>query len=85
MFNSVRELFALLRAPWRWARVRCPLCNRDLFASFPPHTVGSAPCRACRDTTPTDLRMGLWGGLAEFPAEADRLSGPEPAPVEAGR
>lgn len=85
MFNAVGKSFSFVRARWRWVHGRCPLCNRDLFASSPSPTAGSARCRACQDTTPADLRMGLWGGLVDFSAEEDRLSSPDSVPAEAGR
>jgi hypothetical protein len=77
MFTPVGQLVGFLRAPWRWAHGRCPRCNRPLYASFPYDTAGPPGCPVCKDTTATDLRMGLWGGLAEFPVEADPLSDPE--------
>ncbi|HJT76712.1 MAG TPA: hypothetical protein VJ739_05875 [Gemmataceae bacterium] len=74
MLNSVVSTFTFLRAKWRRTHGRCRLCNRNLYALLPPSTAGSPVCPSCKDITTADMRMGVWGGLADFPAEAD-LSG----------
>jgi hypothetical protein len=83
MFNLVATLLMSLRANWRWAHGHCPLCNRNLYAKFPRYLAGSPNCPVCKDETETDLRMGLWGGLAEFPAESGLVDEPASLPVEA--
>jgi hypothetical protein len=80
MRNPVESLFKFLRTKWRWAHGRCPLCNRQLYASSPASVVGPSNCPACKDSTTADLRMGVWGGLADFSAEADLVSDPAVCP-----
>jgi hypothetical protein len=53
---AVRVL-TFMRARWRWARGRCPRCNRDLDASRPNHMASDPPCPVCRDETQMDLRV----------------------------
>lgn len=81
MLNPVVSTFTFLRAKWRWTHGRCRLCNRNLFALLPPYTAGSPICPACKDVTNADMRIGVWGGLADFPAEADPLAEPAPRAV----
>jgi hypothetical protein len=78
VLNPVVCTFTFLRAKWRWTHGRCRLCNRNLYALLPPCTARPPDCPACKDVTAADMRMGVWGGLADFPAEADRLGGPAP-------
>jgi hypothetical protein len=85
MFNAVARSFMFLRARWRWVRGHCPRCNRTLYARFSHPMAGNADCPVCKDETETELRMGLWGGLAEFPAEAGVVSDPDCPPVGADR
>jgi hypothetical protein len=43
-------------------------------------------CPVCKNATATELRMGLWGGLADLPAEAGLVNDGElPPAVPAGR
>jgi hypothetical protein len=76
MLNPVVRTFRFLRAKWRWTHGRCRLCNRNLYARLPGCTATSPDCPACKDISTADMRMGVWGGLAEFPAEAGRLGEP---------
>ncbi len=77
MFNPVTQMVRFLRARWRWARGRCSLCNRHLYP-VSRHFVADHPgCLLCKEATESELRMGLWGGLADFPAEESVLSDPE--------
>ncbi len=82
MLNPVVSTFTFLRAKWRWTHGRCRLCNRNLYALLPPGTDGSPDCPACKGITASAMRIGLWGGLADFAAEADLLAGHPPRPVE---
>jgi hypothetical protein len=79
MFNPAEEVLTFLRGRWRWAHGHCPLCNRNLYAALPNCTGGSPNCPACEGQTQTELRMGMWGGLADSTAEMGLLN--EPAPV----
>jgi hypothetical protein len=85
MFNSVVQLWNHLRARWRWAHGRCSRCNRSLYATFPNNVAADPNCPVCKDERATDLRMGLWGGLADLPAEVGVLSDHEFPPVETHR
>jgi hypothetical protein len=76
MFNRVEKVRTFLRAGWRWAHGHCPLCNRNLYATFPNSMTDDANCPVCKDQTEAELRMGMWGGLAEFPAEGGLLTDP---------
>ena len=57
MFNLFEKLFMPLRARWRWVRGRCPLCNRNLYATFPYYMADYPDCPVCKDETRTGLRM----------------------------
>ena len=57
MFNSFAKVLMFLRARWRWACGRCPLCNRNLYATFPYYMADYPNCPVCKDETETDLRM----------------------------
>src|SRR5690348_15788414 len=83
MFKPVAQLLMLLRARWRWAHGRCSLCNRHLYATSPHYVAGYPSCPLCKEVTESELRLGLWGGLADFPAEEGLLSDPEYSPVAA--
>jgi hypothetical protein len=70
MLNSFAKLFMLLRARWRWVHGRCPLCNRNLKATFPYYMAAYPNCPVCKDETHPDLR--LWHkhrslGIAKTP------------------
>jgi hypothetical protein len=77
MFNLVMQMLLFLRARWRWAHGRCSLCNRHLYAASPYFVADHPGCSLCKQATERELRMGLWGGLADFPAEEGLLSDPE--------
>jgi hypothetical protein len=83
MFNSVTQMLMFFRARWRWAHGRCSLCNRHLYAASPYFVADHPGCPRCKEATESELRMGLWGGLADFPAEEGPLSDPEWPPVGA--
>ena len=42
MLKVAASALRFIRARWRWARGRCPRCDRNLFAPFP---YGGATCR----------------------------------------
>ncbi len=67
MPNPVRKLFVFLRARWRRARGRCPLCNRNLHATFANYMAAHPNCPACKDRPTTDAR--LWHRAAPTAAE----------------
>lgn len=67
MPNPVRKLFVFLRARWRRARGRCPLCNRNLHATFANYMAAHPNCPACKDQPTTDAR--LWHRAAPTAAE----------------
>jgi hypothetical protein len=69
MFKPVVQLFLFLRARWRWVHGRCSLCNRHLYAVSLYYVADYTSCPVCQDATESELRMGLWGGLADFAAE----------------
>jgi hypothetical protein len=83
MFNPVTQMVMFLRARWRWARGRCSLCNRQLYAASPYFVADHPSCAVCQDATESELRMGLWGGLADFAAEESDLMDSESPPVGA--
>jgi hypothetical protein len=85
MFNPVEKVLTLLRARWRWAHGHCPLCNRNLYAAFPNSLADDPNCPACKGQTQTELRMGMWGGLADYPAEMGLSSDPAPVGGMRGR
>jgi hypothetical protein len=57
MLNVARSAFTLIRARWRWARGRCPRCNRNLYAQFPYYMANDPHCPVCEGESQTDLRM----------------------------
>lgn len=57
MSSFMGELLTFLRARWRWARGRCPLCNRNLYTGFAYYMADYPNCPVCRDETETDLSM----------------------------
>src|SRR5690349_13863904 len=85
MFNPIANVLTFFRARWRWVRGYCPHCNRRLYATFGNHVADCPRCPACQEETETNLRMGLWGELADFEAEADPVSDPAVRPVGAGQ
>ena len=71
MLNTFKEWLLSLRGRWLWARGRCPLCNRNLYARFAYYMANYPNCPVCTDETETDLR--LWhnyrtSGAAQGPA-----------------
>jgi hypothetical protein len=85
LWNPVAQWLTFCRARWRWAHGHCPRCNHNLYATFPNDVAGCPDCPVCKDESAKDLRMGLWGGLADLPAEAGLLSDREFPPVETHR
>ena len=83
MFNSVVHVWTFLRARWRWAHGHCPRCNRALYATLPSHGAADPNCPVCKDASATELRMGLWGGLADLPAEVGLVGDGELPPAVA--
>jgi uncharacterized protein (DUF983 family) len=71
--NPVRQLFVFARARWRRARGRCPLCNRNLHATFANYMAGHPNCPACKDQPTTDARS--WHGDAVAAAEGADAAG----------
>ena len=57
MSNSFGKPLMFLRDRWRWVHGRCPLCNRNLYATFPYYMADYPNCPVCKDETETDLRM----------------------------
>jgi hypothetical protein len=57
MASFCARVLTFLRARWRWARGRCPRCNRNLYATFPYYTADYPHCPVCKDETETDLRV----------------------------
>lgn len=85
MFNAVVQFLRFLRASWRWAYGRCSLCNRHLYAASPYYVADAPRCPLCRELSESELRMGLWGGLADFSAEETAWSAAECPPVGADK
>lgn len=67
MFNSFATVVTFLRARWRWARGRCPRCNRNLYATF-PYTIADYPnCLVCKNETEADGHLWhKYSALAAF-------------------
>ena len=57
MFQAFEQVFVLVRARWRWARGRCPRCNRHLHASFSYYMAAYPNCPVCKDEGVADLPM----------------------------
>jgi hypothetical protein len=57
MSNSFGKPLMFLRDRWRWGHGRCPLCNRNLYATFAYYMADYPNCPVCKDETQTDLRM----------------------------
>lgn len=57
MISFVANAFRFLRARWRWVRGRCPLCTRNLYATFPYYMADYPNCPVCKGETQTDLRL----------------------------
>jgi hypothetical protein len=57
MLNSLKRVLILLRARWRWARGRCPLCGRDVYAMFAYYMAAYPNCPVCKGEAEADLRM----------------------------
>jgi hypothetical protein len=57
MLRLLKQGLMLVRARWRWFRGRCPLCNRNVYATFPYYMADYPNCPVCKDETETDLRM----------------------------
>jgi hypothetical protein len=57
LFKPIKEFLMFLRARWRWGRGRCPLCGRNVYASFSYYMAAYPNCPVCKDETQTDLLM----------------------------
>ena len=57
MSKSFGNPLRFLRDRWRWVHGRCPLCNRNLYATFPYYLADYPKCPLCKDETETDLSM----------------------------
>jgi hypothetical protein len=57
MFERVVNLLTYLRGCWRWARGRCPLCNRNLYAVFSYYMAAYPNCPVCKNENETDLHL----------------------------
>jgi hypothetical protein len=57
MSNRFGKPLMFLRDRWRWVHRRCPLCNRNLYATFAYYMADYPNCPVCKDETQTDLRM----------------------------
>jgi hypothetical protein len=57
MSKSFGKPLRFLRDRWRWVHGRCPLCNRNLYATFPYYMTNYPNCPVCKNETETDLRM----------------------------
>jgi hypothetical protein len=59
LFMSTRfgKPLMLLRDRWRWARGRCPLCNRNLYSAFPYYMSDHPNCPAYKNDTGPDLSI----------------------------
>ncbi len=57
MEKLFRKPFLFVRGKWRWVRGRCPVCNRNLHATFANYVAGHPNCPACKDQPNTDARV----------------------------
>ena len=63
MISSLTKYGTSLLARWRWNRGRCPVCNRNLFASIPYYKAAYPLC-FCRGETQSDGRF--WNKYQDF-------------------